>query len=553
MKHTNDNVAVPMITLPFSILPGTTPLFLDYVKRYPDAMRFYPKHYSDLSSYESQLALLDERLFVREDLVNILHRQNKAFQSPNTVHESIDKLLDAHTYAVVTGQQVGLFGGPLYTVYKAFTAVQLCGWLKDQFPDREFVPVFWLESEDHDFAEANNASFINSDNESFTLAYRQDIVEEGLNTGPVGSMRFDDSIGELAHQLLGHCSPTDFSQDLRILLASTYTSGSTFTEAFTRYYNQFFGKHGLVFFDSNDAEVKRLLRPAIMQELETYPAAGEEVIKRSSELEVRYHAQLKPRAINLFMFHKQGRYAVEPSGRRFWLRGTRKHFEREELFELAETEPERFSPNVLLRPIFQDFLFPTVAYVAGPAEIAYFAQLEPVYRLFQIPMPVIFPRASITLVETKIQKLFDKYGLPYAAVFEDSKDLYTRLADHGSEAESYEILQKLKSDLDAVASGIESWAPRLPANTQDAAATTATKLRNIFAIFENRVTKELQQRDSVMQSQISKLLTYLLPESNPQERKLNLATFINRYGENITDTIFKACVPFPAEHRVILL
>ncbi|NOY05231.1 MAG: bacillithiol biosynthesis cysteine-adding enzyme BshC [Chlorobi bacterium] len=542
-----------MITLPFSILPGTTPLFLDYVRRYSDATRFYPGHYSDLSSYESQLASLDERLFLREDLVNILHKQNEHFQSPSSVHESIDKLLDANACAVVTGQQVGLFGGPLYTVYKALTTVQLCHWLKDQFPDREFVPVFWLESEDHDFAEANHASFIDKDNTYFTLAYHQDLVEEGLNTGPVGAMRFDDSIGNLVHELFGHCSLTDFSQDLRDLLESTYKPGTTFVEAFTRYYNRLFGKHGLVFFDSNNPAAKRLLLPAIMQELDTFPVAGEEVIKRSTELEIQYHAQLKPRAINLFLFHKQGRYAIEPSGRRFWLRGTRKHFEREELFELARTEPERFSPNVLLRPIFQDFLFPTVAYVAGPAEIAYFAQLEPVYRHFQIPMPVIFPRASITLIEAKIQKLFDKYDLPYAAAFEGGDDLYTRLADHGSEAESHEILQQLKSDLESVASGIESWIPRLPTNTHDAAVTTATKLRNIFAIFENRVTKELQQRDSVMQSQISKLLTYLLPEGIPQERSFNLATFLNRYGESITDTIFEACVPFPAEHRLVNL
>ena len=542
-----------MITLPFSAIPGTPQLFNDYVTNESDARNYFMGHFSDLMAYETHLQLLERRTYLRSQLYETLVAQNKGFYSPAATFASLEAFRDPKTFAVVTGQQVGLFTGPLYTIYKALTAVQLARWLAEQFPAYRFIPMFWLESEDHDFLEINNAGVITKENDFTRVHYAQpDEEDDSKNLTPISRLVIDERIEASLSSLRGHLQESDFTDEIFSTLHSTYKTGNGLQTAFARLFNDLYPESGLVFVDPSDPALKQMLAPVILQELETYPTTGEEVIKRSAELEERYHAQIKPRAVNLFLLHKNNRYPIEPNEYGFFLRGTRQRFTNEELLEIANNEPERFSPNVLLRPIMQDFLLPTAAYVAGPSEVSYFAQLQPAYDHFQVPMPVIFPRSSLTIVERKVDKVFRKFDLPYAAMFADDEEAFRMITSEES--------AETTLDFPEFQQQIEHWFERFlkeaveeHANLEGPADTTVRNMRKALSAFEDKLFQQRRQKHEVLTRQIEKMHVYLAPEGKPQERQVNITTFLNRYGRDFLMRLEESSAPFPAEHRLLFL
>ncbi len=541
-----------MITLPFSSLPGTPQLFVDYAENLSDARNYYMGHFSDLMAFETHLQLLERRSYLREPLYNVLAAQNKGFLAGDRTFMNLERLKSSTTFAVVTGQQVGLFTGPLYTLYKAMTAVQLSKWLEEQFPAYRFVPVFWLESEDHDFLEINNAGGISAGNEFFRIRYAQPEDDAPKDLRPVGQRAIEEEITATIDALRSQLPETDFSEEVFAMLRNAYAPGGSLQRAFARLFNALYPDAGIVFIDPSDPSVKQLATPVILQELETFPTTGEEVIKRSAELEERYHAQIKPRAVNLFSIHKNNRYPIEPSEYGFFLKGTRQRFTRDELLELAGNEPERFSPNVLLRPIMQDFLLPTAAYVAGPSEVSYFAQLQPAYDHFQVPMPVIFPRASLSIIENKVEKVFKKFDLPYPAMFLDDESAW-RLVQNGDGPGNTFDFSAFRSRLSAMLEELPALAAAEHANLGGPAEATLNNIQRSLATFEDKLLHHRRQNDDVLTRQIEKMHVYLFPEGKPQERQLNIVTLLNRYGFGILKQIEEACTPFPAEHRLLFL
>ncbi|MBI5645529.1 MAG: bacillithiol biosynthesis cysteine-adding enzyme BshC [Ignavibacteriae bacterium] len=542
-----------MITLPFSSLPGTTDLFNDYCAGLPETRRYFVGHFTDPLAYETHLQLLERRTYFRGELADALYEQNRTWGAGERTMQAIERLRNSNTVCVVTGQQVSLFTGPLYTIYKALTACKMALWLREQFPAYDVIPVFWLESEDHDLDEAGTTALIDRENDFRRLVYAEPDPEGQKNTAPVGSMPLGERIESLLEELSTLLPSTDFTADVVNMMREAYKPGNTFATAFATMLHALYPDAGLVCVDPSDPEIKKLLAPVVLQELETFPTSGEEVIKRSAELEERYHAQVKPRAVNLFYLHKGGRYPIEPNEDGFFLRGSRQRFTSEELLEIANVQPELFSPNVLLRPIFQDYLFPTAAYIAGPAEVAYFAQLQPVYDHFQIPMPVIVPRASITLVEQKITKLFNKFSLQYASMFDSPEVLYRDLpisSENDTPGAGFAAFKAGMAELLGTLPGIA-------ADTQqqlvDPARATVQNIEKYIALFEEKFTTARREKDSTLLRQLEKLHVYLAPEGKPQERQYNITTYLNRYGRDILSRIETHCQPFPAEHRLLMV
>ncbi len=541
-----------MITIPFSLLPDTSQLFDDYCQGVPSARHFFLGHFSDLMAFETHLQVLESRtyLYNRPELCDALDRQNRRWGSGEKSLRNIDLLRDERTFAVVTGQQVGLFTGPLYTLYKAITAVRHAEWLRGHFPSYDFVPVFWMETEDHDLQEANSAGIIDRENNFRRLQYPSPVPEGERNVAPVGGIAFTGAIRELLGQFGSEVTPSDFTADVIRMAGDAYREGETFGSSFARMMAALLPEEGLILLDPSDPAVKKLYGPVIHRELETFPAAGEEVIQRSAELEEKYHAQIKPRAVNLFFHHKGGRYAIEPSEYGFFLRGTRQRFQRDELRALAASSPELFSVNVLLRPIAQDFILPTVSYVAGPGEVAYFAQLQPVYDHFELPMPVIFPRASLTLIEPKIQKLFDKFEIEFASMFKTPDELYRGIMKNNG-AEGTAEIARLSADIDRWRTELAAAAERVDRNLVSAVDGMIEKMRSHLALFEQKLLQSARQRDQVIHRQLEKMQMYLNPEGKLQERQLNILTFLNRYGFDLIPRIAASCDAFPVEHRIV--
>lgn len=541
-----------MITLPFSMLPGVPRLFSDYCTSEGDASNYFLGHFSDLQAIEAHLDLLARRNVPRERLADILVAQNRDFGGGPRTMEHIHALRDAHTFAVVTGQQVGLFGGPLYTVYKALTAVHAATWLGEQFPSYTFVPVFWLESDDHDLDEAGSAVVAGPGGEARRIVYAENPADGPRSLVPVGSSVFDERITAAVQQLREALPVNDFAPAVLDAVERAYAPGATFTQAFARLLHALLPDAGLVLLDPSGAAVKQLLAPVFLQEIETFPVTGEEVIKRSAELEEEYHAQIKPRAVNLFLLHRGNRHPIEPGEHGFFLRGSRQRHTRDELLAIADTEPERFSPNVLLRPVCQDFLLPTAMYVAGPAEVSYFAQLQPAYDHFQVPMPVVLPRASLTLVDPRIGRIFARYGLPYEAMFGTIEEACLTVLRSTKADGGFDFAGMRDAALSALA-GLPALAAEEDRNLAAPAENTLKNIERALQTFEERLGQSRSQGDAVMTTQIGKLLAWLAPGGKPQERVFCLPSFIARYGPGLVTTISDACQPFPAEHRLVNL
>ncbi len=542
-----------MLTLPFSALPGVTRLFLDYCARSHSAPNYFLGHFSDVMAYETHLQFLEQRTYHRREVAARLRELNAGAGAGAATMTAIDALEREGSFAVVTGQQMGLFLGPVYTVYKALTARALALWLTEQFPAYTFVPVFWMETEDHDLVEADTAAFIDAANDLQTVHAFVDEAVRAVNLRAVGALPFDAGITDAVARVIAESVQTEFTPWLKDILERSYREGNTFAGAFATLFHALFPDAGIVLLDPADVAIKQLLVPVILQEIDTHPVSGEEVIKRSAELEERYHAQIKPRAVNLFLTHKGSRHALEPGEAGFFLRGTRQRFSHEELVELATTQPELFSANVLLRPVFQDYLLPTAAYVAGPAEVSYFAQLQPVYDHFKVPMPIVAPRASVTIIEKKIQKVVDKFDISYGSIFEDPDTIYRNMTTNADEGDALRRLEEFRMRMSDMLPELATIASSVDPNLGEPAKSTMGSIERALELFATKAFNAYKQRDSVVRRQLEKMQVYTAPGGKPQERVYSIVTFLNKYGPSLLTDIEAICQPFPAEHRLLLL
>ena len=526
-------------------------LFVDYISDYPKVRQFYNGNPREESDWKRVIKEVLGRNFDRSAISQILTRQNRDFHCGVRSLANIDFLRDDNCVAVVTGQQVGLFTGPLYTIYKAITAVKLSARLGEQFPENKFVPIFWLAGEDHDFEEVSSVSVYNVAGELVRYEYKPKQERSEANYGPVGEIELDESIEQLFKAAAESLVPTEFKPKVIELYATAYQKGMTFNKAFVHLMNVLFEDSGLIFLNSNDAELKKLLQPTFQQELANTPRSCQLVIDQSAIIERQYHAQVKPRPINLFLFHEKGRYPIEPHPEGYFLKGTRQHFSRQQLDDLVTTKPELFSPNVVLRPICQDTLLPTVAYVAGPSELAYFGQYKTLYEEFGITMPIIYPRASVTIVEEKVEKVLERFSLEATDFFGDLEFLKQQVAEQISDLKAEEFFSSawssIQGSLDQLKPALQSIDPTLlPALNH-----TLDKLHTHLDSLKEKTIAAQKRQHEVALRQIDKAGANLFPSSDFQERQINVLYFLNKYGLEFLRWLFREIEVDKLKHQLL--
>jgi bacillithiol synthase len=509
---------------------GFSRLFRDYVNNYSRVKDLFAGDFRDEQHWRSTLEKIAHRSIDRSTLVHVLLNQNRDYHCGVKTLANIDLLLNENTVAIITGQQVGLFTGPLYALYKTLTALKLSEQLSHQYPEYNFVPVFWLEGEDHDIDEVSSVTLLNSSNELLRLQYQYREKSEKDHIGAVGEICFDDSITTLFENLHVSLSPTEYSSKVFELFETAYQKGMTFSRAFIHLFSVLLEDSGLIFFNPHNSETKNILTPIFEQELKNISQTCQLVITQSELVEQQYHAQVKPRSVNLFMFHNGGRYALEPHANGFSLKGTRKTFSLDEMLIFLHNDPNLFSPNVVLRPICQDYLFPTLAYVAGPSEIAYFAQFKLLYEHFDIPEPIIYPRVSATIVEERIQKVIDKFNLKIEDFFGDIDLLKGRVANTISDFKVEELFSNtfgtISESLTSLKGGLESIDPTLVPAMENTLSRMQTALQNLK---EKTIAAQKRQHDISLR-QLDKVATNLFPQASLQERELNIIYYLNKYG-----------------------
>ena len=530
---------------------GFSDLFYDYCGDYAKLAEFYPWNFRDVAAYGQVIEDISLDSSHREVLVDVLREQNAGFGASGRTLENIALLRKQTTFAVVTGQQVGLFGGPLYTLFKTMTALRLAEWLKSKYPLHDFIPVFWLEGEDHDFAEMNHISLLDQENRALRVEYLHGDTLPERNLGPVGELVFNESLAPTLASLETGLQKTEFTDGILRDLRSCYAPGRTFNEAFVCWMLKLFPDRGIVFLSPNHPRFKRLLSPMFQKEVHTFPVTSQLVITQSAELEKRYHAQIKAKSLNLFFFHKGGRYLIEPREHDFSLRGTRHFIPREELERIARENPELLSTNVILRPIAQDTLLPTVSYVAGPSEVAYYAQLGPVYREFGIPQPVIFPRASASLVDERLRRAMEKYSLELNEFFEDINKLTTKVVQQISEVRLDQVFgaatRQIHSSLQELRFGLKEVDPTLLGSLDG----VASKIDGNLSVLREKAVAAQKRRNETAVRQIERSVNGLLPNGGLQEREVNILQYLDKYGPTITNRILAELDIHAHAHQII--
>src|SRR5579864_6175201 len=389
------------VSIPFRRLPHQPKLFVRLIEDFASVSQFYA-HAPNLDAVKRVAANLDFPAARRREVAGILRKQNEAFGGGAAVQRNLEKL-ERGAAAVVSGQQVGLFSGPAYAIYKALTAIQIAQELSDA--GVEAVPIFWMATEDHDLDEVRHTTWFDSGK---LMRFE---LPGAAEARPVGNVRLGRAVEESAKKAAGLLSGPA-SDLVSEVLQHSYRADETYGSAFGKLFARLFAEQGLILLDPLDAGLHRMAAPLYKKAIEDRDELNEKLLQRGKELErAGYEVQVKvtARSTLLFSIRDGVRQAIASgsgkltSGDHSWTR--------EEAARLADSEPEAFSANALFRSVVQDYLLPTVAYLGGPAEIAYFAQSSVVYAHVLGRMPVILPRAGFTILDPKAEKLLQKYGL----------------------------------------------------------------------------------------------------------------------------------------------
>jgi len=538
----------------FKEIPGNTKLFLDYLYDFEKLKGFYKYNFRDKEQFIAKFKQLSESpKEFRNELSTIINNQYKSFDPSSKTLKNISLLKNKETVAVVTGQQLGILGGPLYTFYKIITAIKLCSHLSERYDNYHFVPVFWLEGDDHDFEEVRSINVLNDNNELIKISYNDEATEEEQNRGSIGHLKLKESIGQFLKDYENQLRNTEFKNPIMENLKSFYTEEKTFKEPFKELLFWLFDQYGLVIFDPQDVKVKELLKPVFKKEINDFRNHTEKLVNISASLEELYHAQVKIRPINLFYNYDEGRYVIEPIENEFRLKGKRKKFTLEELINLIEIEPEKFSPNVLLRPICQDFLFPTGFYISGPSEVAYFAQILPLYEFYDIDPAIIYPRSSVTILEKTLKSVLEKYGLSVKDIFTEPNKLKNQIINNVSDKNLEEIFKETKNQIDLAFDNLKEKLFELDKTMGDVTSKYRLKVLGYIDELKGKAAETQKKRYEITLRQIDKASANLFPEMNLQERELSFFHYANKYGVDVLKKIFEELAINKFEHQVIEL
>ena len=521
--------------LPFSSIPHTARLFDDYLHAFDRVKQFYARPPLSQDWWAEETKKIQYPAERRQAVTAILERQNRAFGAGEKTLANIQRLREGAA-AVVTGQQVGLFGGPLFCILKALTAVIMAEKAGE-------VPVFWMATEDHDLEEINTANLPAGDHlQRFTVNVPH---REGA---PVGTIEFTDEITAAVQQVEALFGQSEISE----LLAASYRKGETFGTAFAKFYAKVFSDLGVVFLDPLDPELHRIAQPVFRSALEKSEEINQALLERNKELEAAgYTAQVKVTPSHTLCFYLEdgARTPVKHHDKEFFV-GERK-IAATEMLQETERCPERFSANVLLRPVIQDYLLPTLCYIGGPAEVAYFAQIEVVYRKLAGRLTPIVPRIFATLVEPRQAKLLDRYQISLPDLFsgpEKTRELVGSRALPDSILKSFDqAAQHLEQALTLIQEPLE----KLDRTLTDAAENAGSKMRYQLQGLRDKAARAEARKNTEVARHADELVTTLYPNKDLQEREIGSVYFLLKYGLSVVEQIKSAVQAGCAEHQVI--
>ncbi len=476
----------------------------------------------------------------------VLTEQLAARGAPAAAQAAARRLAEPGAVAVVTGQQAGLFGGPLYTLLKALTGIRLAERLAREH-DATVVPIFWVDAEDHDLDEIRHCPFLDADLDPRAVGLEFDSPRGTA----AAAIRLTGNVRHATASLRELLPPTEFTAEVIAGLDAAYEEGTRLVEAFARWLDHLAGHAGLVVFDASDPAAKPLVKSLFADELRASGETARQAAAAGAALAAAgYHAQVEPQPDGVALFRldeTRQPIRVAPGG---FTVGERT-VGADDLLREAAAQPARFSPNVLLRPIVQDALFPTVAYVSGPNELAYLGQLRDVYARFGVPMPIIFPRASATIVDRATVKFLERYDLDFAGLQPRDDAVLNRLLAAQIPAELETALAAADAAMDERLAAVSTAAPLLDPTLAGVVQSTRRRMQRDLATLRNKVVQAAKRRDETLRRQFRRARAQAFPNGEPQERSVGTVYFLNRYGPAFVDRLL-ADLPLDPGHHWLL-
>lgn len=519
--------------------PGSAPFVRAYTRAFDSVSPLFAGNPADPSAWRAAIRRAHAAPRDRQAMAGVLAAQLDRRGAAAEARAAAARLADAGAVTIVTGQQSGAFGGPLYTLLKAVTTLQLARQVETQH-GVPVVPIFWADGEDHDWQEIRATSVITAQGDLADIAMPP---FEGAGERRSGDITLDDRVTGVVEALFAALPATDFSAGLRDAIARCYGPGRSMAEAYARFIEHLLGRHGLVVFESADPAAKPLAREIFAEELR-HPGRSSRLAAAAGERSraLGFPPQVVPVDGSAALFHlTPAREAI------------RVPLDSDSLAVDALARPERFSPNVLLRPVVQDAMFPNVCYVAGPGELAYHGQLEGIYQAFGVPRPLIYPRASATIMDGRSLRFLDRHAMPLAALTQPDESALNRLIESRLPDE---VRRSVVGAADAL---VERWQtlaaalPQIDPTLEGAVRASLTRLQHEIETLQWKTLRAVKRRESEMRRQFRHAQQLAFPGGKPQERVLGVAYFANQYGPALVDKLMAELPTDMGSHWVVTL
>ena len=552
MSGPSESIAAPVVreAVDLERFPWIRPLVTEYARRFERVAPLFAGNPAEPDAWRRTIARVSQAPRDRGRVHAAVEQQLVRRNAPREARTSAARLLDARAVAIVTGQQAGIFGGPLYTLLKAVTAIQLARQVERDHKV-PVVPVFWVDAEDHDWDEVKSARVLDG---QFAIADVELSNPPGAGTLPVGQLELGADVSDAMARLAAGMAPTEYTSELFGQLQARYQPGVAVGTAFAGWIDDLLGHQGLVVFEADDPSLKPLVADLFVHELER-PCQTAQLARDTGALmnSLGHQPQVEPaeESVALFYLDSAGRHSIRRKGEEYTT-GDRVR-PAADVRDEAAAHPERFSPNVLLRPLVQDRLFPTACYVAGPSELAYQAQLGAIYREFGVETPLLYSRVSATILDSAAARFLDRSKLPLEALHAQDESALNRLLEsllpHGIDQTIDETDQLLADRIARLKSTVTGVDPTLAG----AVDTTLDRMRDTLRTLQNKIVQAAKRKDDTLRRQFTRTRALTFPDGVPQERALNLVFFLNRYGMSLGERLLTILPLETDKHYVLTL
>lgn len=512
-------------------------LVLDYLNK-KETLRSFYANYPDKNGFAD---LLKTNLYPSLDrnlLSEIaLKQSNLVANTSQATIKKIESLKQKNTYTVTTGHQLCLFTGPLYFIYKIISTINLSEELKKEFPEHDFVPAYWMATEDHDFEEVNHFN-----------VFGKTFKWESKQTGAVGDFKTDE-LKDLFVLIKESLGTIENANRLSSLFEKAYLEHSTLKDATRFLVNELFGEYGLVIIDGDDDQFKDQFKETIEKEI-FENSSFDKVTQSTRELnDLGYSTQVNPRPINCFYLDDNLRARIEKVNSNFEVVGTKIVFTEEELRNIVKTDPKKISPNVVLRPVYQQLILPNIAYIGGPGELAYWLQFKKMFDALNVQFPILIPRNFITVIDAGTKNKIEKLNFKPEDFFKDLQEL---INNYQIKTNNVFNLDKEKAELTKLYDQLIEKVTGVDKTLNAAALAELQKTLNGLDLLIAKANKALKQRSETEINQINTIKQKLFPNAIPQERFENFSGLYLKYGSGLINQLKEKINPFELDHKILI-